>query len=167
MQAYMSKLDALKPNYETLIPYAKDATTHAEKQSKFFMIMALIELPSELESVRTRFYLVLLLLTMIQLVNNGCTWLHLILLTRSLIHLLLPRPQVTHLPLRPLATIKIAFEEGHPTLNLIPSVTIVTDLGILFTVAGSCMENLHARRMQLKSIILTLCIPHILFRVIH
>jgi hypothetical protein len=33
------------------MPYAKDATTHAEQQSKYFMVMALKELPSKLESV--------------------------------------------------------------------------------------------------------------------
>jgi hypothetical protein len=44
-----------------------------------------------------------------------------------------------------LATIRIAFEEGHPTPNLVPSVTIVTGLDILSTVAGSYMADLHAR----------------------
>lgn len=54
MQAYLSKLDALKANFATLMPYAKDATAHAEQQSKFFMIMALIGLPSEFEFVRNQ-----------------------------------------------------------------------------------------------------------------
>lgn len=51
MQAYLSKLDALKANFATIMPYAKDVTAHTEQQSKFFMIMALIGLPSELESI--------------------------------------------------------------------------------------------------------------------
>ena len=54
MQAYLSKLDALKASYETLMPYAKDATAHSEQQSKFFMVMALKGLPPELESVRNQ-----------------------------------------------------------------------------------------------------------------
>lgn len=54
MQAYMSKLDALKASFETLMPYAKDATAHSEQQSKIFMVMALKGLPPELESVRNQ-----------------------------------------------------------------------------------------------------------------
>ncbi|KAI5387274.1 hypothetical protein KIW84_073422 [Lathyrus oleraceus] len=53
--------------------------------------------------------------------------------------------EVTLLPLHLLATIVIAFEEGHPTPNLVPSVTIVTGLDILSIVAGSYMADLHAR----------------------
>src|SRR3954470_14197592 len=93
----------------------------------------------------TRFYQVLLFLAMIQLVNNCCSWLHLMSLVRFLLHLLLLQHQVTLLPLHLLETIKIAFEEGHPTPNLVPSVTIVIGLGILSTVAGSCMADLHVR----------------------
>lgn len=37
------------------------------------------------------------------------------------------------------------FVEGHPTPNLVPSVIIVTSLGILLTVARSCMTDLHVR----------------------
>ncbi|XP_050906361.1 uncharacterized protein LOC127120020 [Lathyrus oleraceus] len=51
MQTYLSKLDALKASYATLMPYAKDATAHSEQQSKFFMVMALKGLPPELKSV--------------------------------------------------------------------------------------------------------------------
>lgn len=38
----------------TLMPCAKDAITHVEQQSKFFMIMTFIRLPSELESSRNQ-----------------------------------------------------------------------------------------------------------------
>lgn len=41
MQAYLSKLDALKTNFTTLIPFTKYATTYDEQQSKYFMIVAL------------------------------------------------------------------------------------------------------------------------------
>ncbi|CAI8615960.1 unnamed protein product [Vicia faba] len=54
MQAYLSKLGALKASYATLIALNKDATAHAEQQSKIFMIMALKGLPPELESVRNQ-----------------------------------------------------------------------------------------------------------------
>lgn len=145
MQAYLSKLHALKASYETLMPYAKDATVHSEQQSKFFMVMALKGLPPELESVRNQ----ILSGTTVpnydaQLVNNCCAWLDLMHLVRFPLHLLLLKHQVTLLPLHLLATIRIAFE-GHPTPNLIPSVTIVTGLDILSTVAESYMVDLHAR----------------------
>lgn len=54
IQAYLSKLNALKVNYATLLPYAKYVRTHVKQQSEFFMIMALIELPLELEFVRNQ-----------------------------------------------------------------------------------------------------------------
>ncbi|CAI8592603.1 unnamed protein product [Vicia faba] len=54
VQAYLSKFDALKVSYATLMPCTKDATVHAEQQSKYFMVMALKGLPSELESVRNQ-----------------------------------------------------------------------------------------------------------------
>ncbi|CAI8602358.1 unnamed protein product [Vicia faba] len=54
VQAYLSKLDALKASYATLMPYAKDAIAHVEQQSKYFMVMALEGLPLELESVRNQ-----------------------------------------------------------------------------------------------------------------
>lgn len=44
----------------------------------------------------------------------------------------------------PVTIIKIAFAEGHPTSNLIPSVTIVIGLGILLITDGSYMEDFHA-----------------------
>lgn len=47
----MSKLDALKENFTTLMPFTKDATTRAKQHNKFFMIMELIGLPLELDSV--------------------------------------------------------------------------------------------------------------------
>lgn len=51
MKAYLSKLDELKENLTTLIPFTKDATTYVEQQSKYFMIVALSRLPSELDFV--------------------------------------------------------------------------------------------------------------------
>jgi hypothetical protein len=52
VQAYLSKLDFLKANFQTLMPCTSDATTHAEQCSKFFMVMALVGLPPELDFVR-------------------------------------------------------------------------------------------------------------------
>jgi predicted GNAT family acetyltransferase len=54
MQAYLSKLDSLKANFTSLMPFTSDATAHAEQRSKFFMIMALVGLPPELDSVRNQ-----------------------------------------------------------------------------------------------------------------
>lgn len=51
MQAYLSKLDALKANFTILIPFTIYATTHVEQRSKYFMVMALIRLPPEQDSV--------------------------------------------------------------------------------------------------------------------
>lgn len=51
MQAYLNKLDSLKENYGNLMPYAKDAIIHEEQLRKFFIIMSVIRLPSELESI--------------------------------------------------------------------------------------------------------------------
>jgi hypothetical protein len=36
------------------MPFTSDATTHAEQRNKFFMIMALVGLPPELDSVRNQ-----------------------------------------------------------------------------------------------------------------
>lgn len=51
MQVYMSKLDALKENFTTLMPFTKDSTTYVEQQSKYSMIVILVGLPSELDSI--------------------------------------------------------------------------------------------------------------------
>lgn len=53
-EAYLSKLDVLKAKFITLIPFTKDAIIYAEQRSKFFMNMALIRLPPELDFVRTQ-----------------------------------------------------------------------------------------------------------------
>lgn len=50
MQAYLSKLDALKENFITLMPFTKYATTYTEQQSKYFMTATLVGLPLELDS---------------------------------------------------------------------------------------------------------------------
>lgn len=54
MQAYLSKFDALKANSTTLMPFTKDTTTYAKQQSKYFMIVELSGLPSELDSLRNK-----------------------------------------------------------------------------------------------------------------
>lgn len=54
VQAYLSKLDSLKANFQTLMPFISDATNHAEQRSKFFMVMVLVGLPPELDSVRNQ-----------------------------------------------------------------------------------------------------------------
>ena len=109
------------------------------------MVMALKGLPSELESVRNQ-------ILSGTIVPNYDT------LSEELLRLTTPHAfgpvsppsivfqhQVTLLLLHLLATIRIAFEEGHLTPNLVLSVTIVTGLDILSIVAGSCKANLHDR----------------------
>jgi hypothetical protein len=54
VQAYLSKLDSLKADFQSLMPFTSDKTSHAEQRSKFFMIMALAGLPPELDSVRNQ-----------------------------------------------------------------------------------------------------------------
>ncbi|GAU43000.1 hypothetical protein TSUD_188740 [Trifolium subterraneum] len=54
VQAYLSKLDSLKADFQSLMPFTNDRTSHAEQRSKFFMIMALVGLPPELDSVRNQ-----------------------------------------------------------------------------------------------------------------
>ncbi|CAJ2658363.1 unnamed protein product [Trifolium pratense] len=54
VQGYLTKLDTLKANFTTLMPFTTDATIYAEQQSKYFMVMALAGLPSELDSVRNQ-----------------------------------------------------------------------------------------------------------------
>lgn len=54
MQAYLSRLDALKENFTTLMPFTKDAITYGEQQIKYFMTVALSRLPSELDFVKNQ-----------------------------------------------------------------------------------------------------------------
>ncbi|MCI77780.1 hypothetical protein A2U01_0099050, partial [Trifolium medium] len=50
VQAYLSKLDSLRADFQSLLPFTNDKTSHAEQHIKFFMIMALVGLPLELDS---------------------------------------------------------------------------------------------------------------------
>lgn len=52
VQSYLGKLDHLIADFQTPMPFASDATAHAEQRSKFFMVLALAGLPPELDSVR-------------------------------------------------------------------------------------------------------------------
>lgn len=54
VQSYLGKLDHLIADFQTLMPFASDATTHAEQRSKFFMVLALAGLPPELDFVRNQ-----------------------------------------------------------------------------------------------------------------
>jgi len=53
IQRYLGKLDCLIVDFESLIPFSNDADQDVERD-KFFMVLALVGLPTEFDSVRNQ-----------------------------------------------------------------------------------------------------------------
>ncbi|KAJ1421323.1 Zinc finger, CCHC-type superfamily [Sesbania bispinosa] len=54
IQTYLGKLDRLIADFDALMPFTNDADKHAEQRGKFFMVLALVGLPPEFDSVRNQ-----------------------------------------------------------------------------------------------------------------
>ncbi|KAJ1379240.1 hypothetical protein SESBI_47079 [Sesbania bispinosa] len=54
MQSYLSKLDSLIADFDSLTPFTDNADEHAKQHGKFFMVLALAGLPHDLDSVRNQ-----------------------------------------------------------------------------------------------------------------
>ncbi|KAJ1401798.1 hypothetical protein SESBI_28561 [Sesbania bispinosa] len=54
MQSYLSKLDSLIADFDSLMPFTDNADAHAKQRGKFFMVLALAGLPHDLDSVRNQ-----------------------------------------------------------------------------------------------------------------
>ncbi|KAJ1379502.1 Zinc finger, CCHC-type superfamily, partial [Sesbania bispinosa] len=51
MQSYLSKLDSLIADFDSLMPFTDNADEHAKQRGKFFIVLALAGLPYDLDSV--------------------------------------------------------------------------------------------------------------------
>ncbi|KAJ1410887.1 hypothetical protein SESBI_21696 [Sesbania bispinosa] len=54
MQSYLSKLDSLIADFDSLMPFTDNVDEHAKQRGKFFMVLALAGLPHDLDSVRNQ-----------------------------------------------------------------------------------------------------------------
>jgi hypothetical protein len=54
MQSYVGKLDSLIADFDALMPFTDSVDKHAEQRGKFFMVLALVGLPPDLDSVRNQ-----------------------------------------------------------------------------------------------------------------
>lgn len=109
------------------------------------MIVALVGLSSELDSVRTRFYQDPMFLTMKQLVNHGCDWLHLMLLDRFLLHL-----PLNHLLLIPIIMFVVYELEDGVDIDMIFIVTIAIFMVTLKSIVVQRQENNNENHRSLS-----------------
>ncbi|KAJ1386356.1 hypothetical protein SESBI_40867 [Sesbania bispinosa] len=54
MQSYLSKLDSLIVDFDSLMPFTDNTDEHAKQHGKFFMVLALASLAHDLDSVRNQ-----------------------------------------------------------------------------------------------------------------
>ncbi|KAJ1413477.1 hypothetical protein SESBI_19553 [Sesbania bispinosa] len=54
MQSYLSKLDSLIADFDSLMPFTDNVDEHAKQHGKFFVVLALSGLPHDIDSVRNQ-----------------------------------------------------------------------------------------------------------------